>query len=492
MYKKFAFTIFLIFAVLSLVYALKSDRDVTTSSDLAYEMYQEGIKLQEQFYHRDACEQYEAAVAEDGEFAMALARLSHCYEQLGFKEKGKATWERAKAQKESVSDRERLLLDMWDANCNHDTAQVRALAQQYVNEYPQDREGYLVLGGLEMMNSNFEAAIELFSDALEADPQYANGHNMLGYLNYYLGRYDEALRHLSEYSRLAPNEANPHDSRGEILHAMGRYEEAIDEFRAAFNINPDFAYAVEHMAWSYLALGRTAKVDYCFNTLNDRAESEERQLYFRLEYGEALLVQEEYDSALAIFNEVSANNGESMTALKALYDIGYAYYLQRDLDNARSTFYQAGELFLSKAGEDSLLNKDDMNTQCWYDWVQAMLADLEGDLDKSSGLLASLVDLEGIPTKKMRVRYYFADVLFRKGEVDRAKSELQKNLSINPSHTRSLLLLADIYEAEEDHQSALSYRQRVQEIWSDADPDFKPARQLRAKISASVAMVGAE
>ncbi len=323
MYKKFAFTIFLIFAVLSLVYALKSDRDVTTSSDLAYEMYQEGTQLQEQLYYRDACEKYEAAVAEDSNFAMALARLSDCYLSLGFKEKRESSWERAMAQQDNVSELERLLLKMWDAGKQRDSATVRVLAATFIDEFPRHREGYQTLASLEMMNSNFEGAIELFTEALEVDPQYANGHNMLGYLNYYLGRYDEALRHLSEYSRLAPNEANPHDSKGEILHATGHYEEAIDEFRAAFNINPEFAYAVEHMAWSYLALGRTAKVDYCFSTLNDRAESEERQLYFQLQYGEALLAQEEYDSALAIFNSVSTKKPETMMPL---LDIGYAYY----------------------------------------------------------------------------------------------------------------------------------------------------------------------
>ncbi|MFH2055883.1 MAG: tetratricopeptide repeat protein [bacterium] len=485
MYKKFAFTIFLVFAVLSLVYALKSDRDVTTSSNLAYDYYQEGTRLSEQLYTRDACEQYERAVAEDSTFAMALARLSGCYADLGFKEKSEAAWEAAYAHKAEVSERERLLLDMWAAEKDRDTATVRKGALEYVDKYPQYRDGYLMLGSLEMMSTNFEAAIEHFTDALAADPEYANGHNMLGYLNYYLGRYDEALRHLTDYSRLAPNEANPHDSRGEILHAMGRYDEAIEEFRAAFNINPEFAYAVEHMGQSYLALGRSAKVEYCFSTLIDRAESLERRHYFALQYGEALLNELRYDSARAVFNDVLSEDTENVAAL---IDLGYSYYLQRNKDQAFASFDRFAAVQAAKQAEKPEL-KDDAGIKRTEKYIAALRADLDGDLPKSAELLGEVVDDVGIPTTKIRIRYYYANVLFRDGEIDRAKSELQKNLTINPNHVRTLLLLADIYEQEEDHQSALSYRQRAAEIWKDADSDFLPAQQLREKIARTLAMV---
>ena len=69
------------------------------------------------------------------------------------------------------------------------------------------------------------------------------------------------------------------------------------------------------------------------------------------------------------------------------------------------------------------------------------------------------------------------------------KSELQKNLSINPNHAFSLRMLADIFESEGDHQSARSYRERVMEIWENADHDFKPLRRLREKLNSSVAVL---
>ena len=485
MYKKFAFTIFLVFAVLSLVYALKSDRDVTTTSDLAYDYYQEGKRLSEQLYYRDACEQFEKAVAEDSNFAMAQARLAACYNGLGFKEKGEATWDKAFSYIDDVSERERLLLTMWQAEQDRDTSAVRANALEYVDKYPQYRDGYLMLGSLEMMSTNFEGAIEHFSDAVGADPQYANGHNMLGYLNYYLGRYDEALRHLTEYSRLAPNEANPHDSRGEILHAMGRYEEAIEEFRSAFNINPDFAYAIEHMSWSYLALGRSAKVEYCFNTLLDRAESQEKRNYYGVQYGEALLYELRYDSARAAFQEVLSNDEQN---LGALMDMAYSYYLQRNRDKAFEYFDKFEAAQKQKLEKEPSL-KEDAGIERSQKYVQAMRSDLDGNLTDAFPLLGEVVEGIGIPTTKMRIRYYYADMLYRAGEIDRAKSELQKNLSINPNHVRTLLLLADIYEnADGDNQSALSYRRRAADIWKDADSDFLPAQQLREKIATTVAM----
>jgi tetratricopeptide (TPR) repeat protein len=488
MFKKIAFGIFILFAVVSLVFALRNDRDVTTSSEVAYEHYQKAEEFMEQLYHREAARELEKAVEADSSFALALAELSMMYGELGFKEKSEKLWERALAVRDQVSERERMLLNMWDANKEHDTATVRKLANKYIDSYPRYHEGYMQMASIKMAANDYESAIEYYAKALEVDPDYGNAHNMLGYLNYFLGRYDEALRHLEEYSRLAPNEANPHDSRGEILHALGRYEAAIEEFREAFNINPEFAYAIEHMAWSYLALGRMDKVEYCFSTLTDRAESDERRHYFMQEYGSALLYAHQYDSALVLFDRILADDPENMAALM---NIGYTYYLLRDQASAMQYFDSLRVVYELEMEEMPQL-KDQQSMQIAVDRVKAMQADLRGDLDEAGMLMSNLIDRLGIPTQKMSYRYQYADILFRAGDFDLAKSELQKNLSTNPNHARSLLLLADIYEAEGQHQSAMSYRQKVMEIWQNADRDFKPMLELEQKIEAALASTSPE
>ncbi|MCK4856940.1 MAG: tetratricopeptide repeat protein, partial [candidate division Zixibacteria bacterium] len=380
MYRKFALALFLLLVILSLVFALKDDREVTTSSALAYSYYQEGIVLYEQLYFREACGYFEKAVREDSNFVMALCRLSGCYHQLGFRDKGKEAWERAYSLKEQVSDREQLLLDLWQAGDGADTAATRQLAEEYLERYPDYRDGYSTLAGLEARIDNYEAAIEYYLEALAVDPGFAMAHNMLGYFNYYLGRYDDALAHLEEYSRLAPNQANPHDSRGEILHAIGRYNEAIAEFRKAFNVNPDFAYAVEHMADSYLALGKKSQIDNCFGTLIDQSPSKRKRNDFYVHWGRTLSKQQEYDSAAAMFDNVLCGDPEN---LNALYYLGINYYLQRDLKNVTITFDSLRVVTDLRTEKEPAL-KESRELKRAITLTEAMTADLSGELEESA------------------------------------------------------------------------------------------------------------
>jgi tetratricopeptide (TPR) repeat protein len=485
MFRKIAFVVFLFFVVLSLVFAFKSSRDVTTNSDVAYTAYEKGVELADQLYTRQACAEFEKAVAADSNFAMAYARLAGCYANLGFSDKSKDAFNRAYSLRDKVSDSEKMLLEMWQAKDKGDTTMVRALAHKYVDKYPNKREGYIELGAQDMEAGDYEAAIGKFLKVTKVDPEYANAYNMLGYLNYYLGRYDEALNYLEKYSQLAPDEANPHDSRGEILHALGRYQEAIAEFREAYNINPDFDYALEHMAFSYLELGKKSQVEYCFETLIEKAPSDRRRYAYYESWAQTLLVQQLYDSARAMLRLVLNEDPEN---LAAVYDMAYSYYLQKDLKHGAPMF-DSLKVAWKKATEKEPYLETNREYKRSHLAAEAMLTDLEGNLDSAATLWQGVVNMTSVPNVKLRSRLYYADVLRREGKLDLAISELQKNLTTNPNHYRSLLLLADIYDSQGEHQSARSYRQRVMELWADADPDFKPMVMLRKQMAGEVALV---
>lgn len=485
MFRKIAFAVFLTFVVLSLVFAFKSDRDVTTDSVEAYAEYQEGMQLMEKLYYRQAAERFEKAVELDSNFVMAYSNLARSYAGLGFSDKAKEAQEKAYSLKENVSERERLYIELVHATEEGDTASTRKMARAYIENYPNYREGYLYLGGMEAEEGNYEVAIELMLKAAKIDPEFANAQNLLGYYNFYLGRYDEALVHLENYSQLAPDEANPHDSRGEILDGLGRYEDAIAEFREAYNINPDFDFALEHMAFSYLALGKISQVEYCFQTLMERAVSDEKRNQYYRSWGIALANERQYDSAKQMFRRILENDS---TNTSALYYLGYVNFLQRDLSHAEAAFDSVKAIVAARVEKEPYI-KENRQYESSNKYMAAMLADLRGDLEEASADFSDVVDMTIMPTAKLRIRYYYADCLRRQGETDLAKSELQRNLSTNPNHTRSLLLLADIYEAEGEQQSARSYRDRVLEIWSDADPDFKPLVELKEQMRSEVALV---
>jgi tetratricopeptide (TPR) repeat protein len=488
MLRKLAFGVFLLLTALSIIFALRDDKTVTTKSSEAYKHYLTGLDLSEKFYFRQAAKELEQAVALDSSFAVAEAQLAREYMMLGYSQKQKQMWELAKANKSKVSEREQLLLDMWAAEEGDNPAFADTLAEKYIAKYPEQREGYVSLANREFGRENWEHSIELNQKILKIDPNYANAYNMLGYLNYYLGRYDEALASLDKYIQLCPNQANPRDSRGEILYARGEYEQALREFREAFNINPELDFPVLHMAATYAILGELKQMDYCFQTLAAQQENPLTKYGYLIQQARLYVDCRKFDAAGEILDRVIREDPDSGKANKAaaIATKGLLAYNKRDIEGLKSAWGQRRQYIeqLVKDKPATALGSGLARTNLF---MNATEADLAGDLGVAVKKFAELCDSTKNPAEQVTMRTMYADVLWRKGEVDLAKSELQKNLTANPNHPRSLTLLADIADAERNGNLAAEYRRRALAIWKNADADYMPLAELQKKIGASLA-----
>ncbi len=488
MLRKVSLIVFLLFLVLAVYVAFKTDRNVTTSSSEAYEHYQAGVKWQEQLYLRQAMVEFERAVALDSEFAVAQARLADVYYGLGFVKKGQERRALALKYRDKLSPREQLLLDGYKCQWDGDREKAQQLAEEMFRQYPNDLDAMNAVAYIEWGNNNFERSLELFQGIIKKFPDHAPAYNMLGYLNYYLGRYDDALAMLDKYIELSRDQANPHDSRGEILYALGRYEEAINEFRQAFNINPDLDFTVLHMSQAYQALGQNRQTDYCFDILNGQAPNDAKRLQYAINYASRLIQREELDSAknliAAAVDKALAEKSE-MTG-DAAFTLGVIYYRQRNLDSLRYIWSESRKYVEEKFKEQPALAEAN-NWKISERFMLASEADLAGNLDEAARLFSEIVALAPTPDEKMGYRWYYGDILLRKGDIDLAISELQKNLSINPNNARTLVKLGDIYEAANDRASAQAYRERAAEVWKNADPDFKPLLLLKKKLQTPLA-----
>ena len=488
MFRRVALVIFLLFTVLAVVVALKSDRTVTTTSREAYDHYLAGIEWKENFYFRQAMEELEQAIKLDSNFAMAQANLADVYGARGFTKKSKDMQAIALANREHVSHREQLQIDIMKAQWDSRRDEAYALSQDYLKQFPDDIDAITGMALQEFGHENYEESLTLFQAAIKKNPRYAPGYNMLGYLNYYLGRYDEALAMLDKYINLSREQANPHDSRGEILHAVGRYDEAIAEFRQAFNVNPDFDFATLHTAQTYQALGQNGQTDYCYQVLFNQAPSEIKMLQYYASWAGLMIYREDYDSARVLLEKVLVQEKQDELAVQA--DAcrlrGTMYYRQQNLDSMRAIWDVARKV-IEKTVEEKPQLASVRSLQQFQRTMDATEADLSGRTDEAARLFSEAVNSATTPDEKLGYRVYYADVLRRSGQLDLAISELQKNLSINPNHGRTLVRLGDVYEAAGDANAALAYRQRAAEVWKNADPEFKPLNQLRAKMESSLA-----
>jgi tetratricopeptide (TPR) repeat protein len=491
MLRRLAFGVFLLLTALSVIFALRDGKTVTTKSAEAYKHYLAGVDLCDKFYFRQSAKEFEQAVALDSGFAMAQAQLARVYMIMGYKQKQAEMWKLAKANQSEVSKREQLLLSLWAAEEAESRTLADSLAQKYIAEYPKLPEGYVSLANREFSRENWERSIELNQKIIKIDPNYANAYNMLGYLNYYVGRYDEALTSLEKYIQICPNQANPHDSRGEILHARGQYQDALREFREAFNINPELDFPVLHMATTYAILGELKQMDYCFQTLANQPGNPLTKYGYLIQQARLYVDCRKFDAAGTQLDRVISEDSDSekTNTAGAVYVKGLLSYHRRDIDGLRSCWGQR-RLYLEQIKEKKPSLSDGSGIARAHLFMKATESDLTGDLENAAREFAELCDSTKNPSDQVSMRVLYADALRRKGDIDLAKSELQKNLSVNPNHPRSLTILADIADAEQNEELANSYRRRALAVWKNADADYMPLAELQRKMGASLAAAG--
>ncbi len=475
---------------MAIVVALKPDRTVTTSSAEAYNIYKEAVDFHDQFYIRKAMEGYEKAVAIDSQFAIAQARLANAYTAMGYAKKADEMRKRAYENRVHVSEREQLWLDLFKAQWDGDAEKANALAEEFYKRYPDDLEAISASAYRCFALADFERSVEQFQELIRKFPNHAPAYNMLGYLNYYLGRYDDALAMLDKYIELSPDQANPHDSRGEILHALGRYEEAISEFRQAFNINPDFDYPVLHMAQSYQVLGQNRQADYCFEILAAQQPNEVKQFQYANARASLLASREDFVGAKELLKEVwaiaPADYKQKDLSIDGVVNLAWVLYRERNKDSLLM-LWDLARLVAAELGKDNAKFFESDGYKNVKLVVDATSADVTGNLNEAEQRFSELIAAADFPDARTAYRIYYADLLARQGKYDQAISELQKNISINPNGPKTLAKLGDIYEASGNVASAQSYRQRAQDVWKNADPEFRPLLNLRKKMQAPLA-----
>ena len=234
---------------------LGNRREVTTSSEAAYKAYQEAMENQSRFYLKDAREGFARALELDPLFAEAMLGLA----RLSDEDQGRALVRRAAKQREHLTERERLHVDLMLAAREHKPDEVLRIARRLHDEYPSDNRAAMVLAQHEIEEGNGTKALEIFQETLAKQPNAADIYNQIGYFYGYRGEYEKAIENLKKYQFMAPEQANPYDSLGEIQAYSGHYDEAIANLNQALKLKPDFFESYRHLGVVYEGRGEPAK-----------------------------------------------------------------------------------------------------------------------------------------------------------------------------------------------------------------------------------------
>jgi tetratricopeptide (TPR) repeat protein len=217
--------------------ASKGKIPVTTKSEDARKLYDQGLALFDQLRFYDSRLKFQEAAAKDPEFAMAHYQLALTSPS---NKEARAHAKQAVAVSGNASEGERLAILGLEAAQNANPGKSLEYAKEAVQKYPEDERARLTLSFGYNGQQDYEKVLDELNKAIELNPDFSPAYNSLGYAYTSLNRNDEAEKAFRRYIELVPNDPNPYDSHAELLMRTGRFDESIAQYRKALTIDRHF------------------------------------------------------------------------------------------------------------------------------------------------------------------------------------------------------------------------------------------------------------
>ncbi|MEE9246213.1 MAG: tetratricopeptide repeat protein, partial [Gemmatimonadota bacterium] len=149
---------------------------VTTANEAAIVDFLAGQEMADVGRNQEANELFRSAVENDPTFAFGYLNIANTATSA---DEFNSNVELAMENVASVSDGERLLIEIGAAFTDNDTDEALALAKQLVEAYPNSPRAWLNLGGVLVGRQENEQAREAFMKALELDSSMYAAHASL-------------------------------------------------------------------------------------------------------------------------------------------------------------------------------------------------------------------------------------------------------------------------------------------------------------------------
>ncbi len=175
------------------------------------------------------------------------------------------------------------------------------LYRQALGFKPDFAEGRINLGAALLALGRTEQAQEQFRLALQHPPSAPQGLVSLGKACASQGWRNEAIDTFTRALQLDPTDANAHLWLGDTLAAVDRFDEARVQYAEAVRLNPDFAEAHSRLG---VELGRQGQVAQGMEQLNEAIRLKPGLVEAHFNLGLALLSQQRSQEALRQFQEV--------------------------------------------------------------------------------------------------------------------------------------------------------------------------------------------
>ncbi len=227
--------------------ATPADVPVTTKTEKALELFENGRDLTLDARGREAAEQFEKAIELDPNFAQAHAYLGSVTPGTD----GVAALAKATALMASLPEAEQQQIIAMQAMRVGDRTKAKVAYAKVLELAPGAWRAAFALGTIATAEQDHEGAIKYFESVVRAKPDNANAYNGLAYARAGRGDWDKAIAAARKQVELKPKDANPNDTLGEVLLQASKFDDAEKAFSAALAADPTFA-----IAWQGVGLAR--------------------------------------------------------------------------------------------------------------------------------------------------------------------------------------------------------------------------------------------
>jgi tetratricopeptide (TPR) repeat protein len=447
--KQFGFLLSIIVSKL-----LAQEIPITTTSDEARALYIQALELGERYRNSEAKRLYEQALAKDSSFTLAWLALAFMQTT---NQENRAFVAKARVLSEKASEGEKLLVQIRQAQFDSDPTKRKALMEQLLQLYPNDKRVQEAMGlFFHFWLNEPDAGIPFYKKAIELDPAYHSAYNNLGYAYANLGNYDEAGKTLKQYVELLPNEPNPHDTYAEVLMKQGKFDESISEYKKSLSIDPQFYFSHIGLGMNYVLTGKPDEGRRQFEKLYDvasddndrsRAITATMQSYvFEEDYDKAIIEQKK-DYALSEKAKDVANMALGRIRVAELYvEAGKPKEATRELQRA---------LTLINGSQFPTEPKAQMLQSLWYQ--EALVAFASSDVATAKAKLKQYADAANIVGNALQVKrahQLAGRIALQEKRYDDALAELQQ---ADQRNAQTLFITAQVYQVKGDRAKAKEF-----------------------------------